>query len=59
MITEEKKYEHTHERITHAIEHTREQVEYMIESSGLDIDTTDLNNHFEALKSNIEIMMEL
>lgn len=58
MITEEQKYEHTHERITLAIEHTREQVEHMIESSGLDIDTTDLNHHFEALKSNIEIMME-
>jgi|TARA_B110000444_G_scaffold132754_1_gene124744 hypothetical protein len=58
MITEEQKYEHTHERVMSAIEHTREQVKYMIESSGLDIDTTDFENHFESLKSNIEIMME-
>jgi len=46
------------ERVMSAIEHTREQVKYMIESSGLDIDTTDFDHHFEALKGNIEIMME-
>jgi hypothetical protein len=58
MMTEEQKYEHTQERVMSAIEHTREQVKYMIESSGLDIDTTDFDHHFEALKGNIEIMME-
>jgi|TARA_B100001939_G_scaffold309096_1_gene290192 hypothetical protein len=58
MLSEEQKYEHTCERVQNVIGECEWKIRDMIEQSGLDIDTTDLYNHFEALKSNIEIMME-
>ena len=58
MISEEQKYEHTHERIMLELDMTHDNIKDMIEQSGLDIDTSDLNYYFEALKSNVEIMME-
>ena len=58
MMTEEQKYEHTHERIMLELDMTHDNIKDMIEQSGLDIDTSDLNYYFEALKSNVEIMME-
>ena len=58
MLSEEQKYEHTHERIMLELDMTHDNIKDMIEQSGLDIDTTDLNYYFEALKSNVEIMME-
>tara|TARA_B100000927_G_scaffold266595_1_gene240120 strand:- start:166 stop:348 length:183 start_codon:yes stop_codon:yes gene_type:complete len=58
MLSEEQKYEHTHERIMLELDMTHDNIKDMIEQSGLDIDTSDLNYYFEALKSNVEIMME-
>ena len=58
MISEEQKYEHTCDRVQNEIEACEWKIRDMIEQSGLDIDTTDLHHHFEALKSNVEIMME-
>jgi len=58
MLSEEQKYEHTCERVQNVIGECEWKIRDMIEQSGLDIDTTDLYNHFEALKSNIEIMIE-
>ena len=58
MLSEEQKYEHTCERVQNVIGECEWKIRDMIEQSGLDIDTTDLYNHYEALKSNIEIMME-
>ena len=58
MISEEQKYEHTHERIMLELDMTHDNIKDMLEQSGLDIDTSDLNYYFEALKSNVEIMME-
>ena len=58
MLSEEQKYEHTHERIMLELDMTHDNIKDMIEQSGLDIDTTDLNYYFKALKSNVEIMME-
>ena len=58
MLSEEQKYEHTCDRVQNVIGECEWKIRDMIEQSGLDIDTTDLYNHFEALKSNIEIMME-
>ena len=57
-ISEEQKFEHTCDRVQNEIEACELKIKDMIEQSGLDIDTTDLYNHFEALKSGIEIMME-
>ena len=58
MLSEEQKYEHTCERVQNVIGECEWKIRDMIEQSGLDINTTDLSHHFEALKSNIEIMME-
>ena len=58
MLSEEQKYEHTCDRVQNVIGECEWKVRDMIEQSGLDIDTTDLYNHFESLKSNVEIMME-
>ena len=58
MISEEQKFENTCERVQNDIEACEWKIRDMIEQSGLDIDTTDLHHHFEALKSNVEIMME-
>ena len=58
MISEEQKYEHTYDRIMMELDMTHDNIKNMIEQSGLDIDTSDLNYYFEALKSNVEIMME-
>jgi len=58
MLSEEQKYEHTHERIMLELDMTHDNIKDMIEQSGLDIDTSDLLYYFEALKSNVEIMME-
>ena len=58
MLSEEQKYEHTHERIMLELEMTYDNIKDMLEQSGLDIDISDLYHHFEALKSNVEIMME-
>ena len=58
MMTEEQKFEHTCDRVQNVIDECEWKVRDMIEQSGLDIDTTDLYNHFESLKSNVEIMME-
>ena len=58
IMTEEQKYEHTCDRVRNQIEACEWNIRDMIEQSGLDIDTRDLSHHFEALKSNIEIMME-
>mgnify|MGYP001212601473 CR=1 FL=1 len=58
MLSEEQKYEHTHERIMLELDMTHDNIKDMLEQSGLDIDTSDLNYYFEALKSNVEIMME-
>lgn len=58
MMTEEQKFEHTCDRVQNVIGECEWKVRDMIEQSGLDIDTRDLYNHFEALKSKVEIMME-
>ena len=58
MMTEEQKFEHTCDRVQNVIGECEWKVRDMIEQSGLDIDTTDLYNHFESLKSYVEIMME-
>ena len=58
MMTEEQKFEHTCDRVQSEIEACEWKIRDIIEQSGLDIDTTDLYNHFEALKGNVEIMME-
>ena len=58
MMTEEQKFEHTCDRVQNVIGECEWKVRDMIEQSGLDIDTTDLYNHFESLKSNVEIMIE-
>ena len=58
MMTEEQKFENTCDRVQNVIGECEWKVRDMIEQSGLDIDTTDLYNHFESLKSNVEIMME-
>ena len=58
MMTEEQKFEHTCDRVQNVIGECEWKIRDMIEQSGLDIDTTDLYNHFESLKSNVEIMME-
>ena len=58
MMTEEQKYEHTHDRIMMELDMTYDNIKNMIEQSGLDIDTTDLYHHFDSLKSKVEIMME-
>ena len=58
MICEEQKFENTCDRVQNDIVACEWKIRDMIEQSGLDIDTTDLHHHFEALKSNIEIMME-
>ena len=58
MMTEEQKFEHTCDRVQNVIGECEWKVRDMIEQSGLDIYTTDLYNHFESLKSNVEIMME-
>ena len=58
MTDEEQKFEHTCDRVQNVIGECEWKVRDMIEQSGLDIDTTDLYNHFESLKSNVEIMME-
>ena len=57
-MTEEQKFEHTCDRVQNVIGECEWKVRDMIEQSGLDIDTTDLYNHFESLKSYVEIMME-
>ena len=58
IMTEEQKYEHTCDRVQNQIEACEWNIRDMIEQSGLDINTSDLSHHFEALKSHIEIMME-
>ena len=58
MLSEEQKYEHTCDRVQNVIGECEWKIRDMIEQSGLDINTTDLSHHFEALKSYIEIMME-
>ena len=58
MMTEEQKFEHTCDRVQNVIGECEWKVRDMIEQSGLDIDTRDLYHQFEALKSNMEIMME-
>ena len=58
MLSEEQKYEHTCDRVQNVIGECEWKIRDMIDQSGLDINTTDLSHHFEALKSNIEIMME-
>ena len=58
MMTEEQKFEHTCDRVQNVIGECEWKVRDMIEQSGLDINTSDLNHHFEALKSHVEIMME-
>ena len=58
MLSEEQKYEHTCDRVQNVIGECEWKIRDIIEQSGLDINTTDLSHHFEALKSHIEIMME-
>ena len=58
MLSEEQKYEHTCDRVQNVIGECEWKIRDMIDQSGIDINTTDLSHHFEALKSNIEIMME-
>ena len=58
MLSEEQKYEHTYDRIMMELDMTYDNIKNMIEQSGLDINTSDLGHHFEALKSSVEIMME-
>jgi len=58
MLSEEQKYEHTYDRIMMELDMTHDNIKNMLEQSGLDINTSDLGHYFEALKSNVEIMME-
>lgn len=57
-------YEQLIERVDNIISQAEDNVtnvinDYNVENDEqIEIDTTDLYNHFEALKSNIEIMME-
>ena len=58
MISEEQKFEITHEKIMNELDSTHERVKSIIEGSGLDINTTDLWNTFDTVKSQLEIMLE-
>ena len=51
MISEEQKFEITHEKIMNELDSTHERVKSIIEGSGLDINTTDLWNTFDTVKS--------
>jgi len=58
MLSEEQKYELLYDKIMNDLSDTEQRIRDTIEKSGVEVDTTDLYNHFEALKSGIEIMME-
>ena len=59
MMTEEQKFEHTCDRVQNVIGECEWKVRDMIEQSTLMILTLEIYiNHFDTLKSKVEIMME-
>ena len=59
MISEEQKFELLYDKIMNDVSDTEQRIRDMIEKSGVDVNTTDLYNIFDTLKSQIEIMMEM
>ena len=58
MLSEEQKYELLHDKIMNDLSDTEQRIRDTIEKSGVEIDTTDLWNIFDSVKSSVEIMME-
>ena len=58
MISEEQKFELLYDKIMNDVSDTEQRIRDMIEKSGVEVNTTDLYNIFDTLKSQIEIMME-
>lgn len=59
MISEEQKFELLYDKIMNDVSDTEQRIRDMIEKSGVEVNTTDLYNIFDTLKSQIEIMMEM
>ena len=59
MISEEQKFELLYDKIMKDVSDTEQRIRDMIEKSGVEVNTTDLYNIFDTLKSQIEIMMEM
>ena len=59
MLSEEQKYELLYDKIMNDVSDTEQRIRDMIEKSGVEVNTTDLYNIFDTLKSQIEIMMEM
>ena len=58
MISEEQKFELLYDKIMNDVSDTEQRIRDTIEKSGVEIDTTDLWNIFDSVKSSVEIMME-
>jgi len=58
MLSEEQKYELLHDKIMNDLSDTEQRIRDTIEKSGVEVDTTDLWNIFDSVKSSVEIMME-
>ena len=58
MISEEQKYELLYDKIMNDVSDTEQRIRDTIEKSGVEVNTTDLYNIFDTLKSQIEIMMK-
>jgi len=58
MLSEEQKYELLYDKIMNDLSDTEQRIRDTIEKSGVEVDTTDLWNIFDTVKSQIEIMME-
>jgi len=59
MISEEQKFELLYDKIMNDVSDTEQRIRDTIEKSGVEVDTVDLSNMFDTLKSKIEIMMEM
>ena len=59
MISEEQKFELLYDKIMNDVSATEQRIRDTIEKSGVEVNTTDLYNIFDTLKSQIEIMMEM
>ena len=59
MISEEQKFELLYDKIMNDVSDTEQRIRDMIEKSGVEVNTTDLYNIFDTLKSQLEIMMEM
>ena len=59
MLSEEQKFELLYDKLMNDVSDTEERIRNTIEKSGVEVDTTDLYNIFDTVKSKIEIMMEM